>query len=114
MFMRSALPALKADLFRALAHPVRIRILELLSTRERTVAELQDTLGLEQPIVSQHLAALRARQLLAVRREGTLAWHTVRSPLVADLLRAARELLSQRLTENQSMLRELRRERRRS
>lgn len=110
MFMASELQAVKADLFRALAHPVRIRILEALAGRERTVIDLQEALGLDQPVVSQHLAALRARQLVTVRKEGTLARYTLRSPLVADLLKVARELLNHRLTEHQSMLRELRRE----
>ena len=112
--MPSELPALKADLFRALAHPTRIRILELLAPGEQTVQELQDALGLDQPVVSQHLAALRARHLVAARKTGTLAHYTLRSPLVADLLRVAREFLNRQLTESQSMLRELRREHRRS
>src|SRR5215470_5364810 len=60
----SELQTLKADLFRALGHPARIRILELLSSREHTVQELQETLELDQPVVSQHLAALRARHLV--------------------------------------------------
>jgi ArsR family transcriptional regulator len=113
MLMASELPAVKADLFRALAHPARIRILELLAARERSVLDLQDGLGLGQPVVSQHLAALRARHLVTVRKEGTVARYALRSPLVADLLRVARELLNHRLTEHQTMLRELRREGRR-
>jgi DNA-binding transcriptional ArsR family regulator len=106
----SGLQALKADLFRALGHPARIRILELLATKERTVQEMQDVLELDQPAVSQHLAALRARHLVTGRKDGTLAYYTLRSRLVAELLRVARELLGHRLTESQSMLRALRRE----
>jgi DNA-binding transcriptional ArsR family regulator len=109
----SELQALKADLFRALAHPARIRILELLSSREHTVQELQEALELDQPAVSQHLAALRARQLVTSRKDGTLAYYALRSRLVAELLRVARQLLSHRLTESQSMLRALRREKHR-
>ena len=112
--MPSELPALKADLFRALAHPARIRILEVLASGERTVQELRGALSLEQPVVSQHLAALRARQLVAARREGTTAHYGLRSPLIGDLLRVAREFLNQQLTASQSLLRELRREDRRS
>jgi ArsR family transcriptional regulator len=107
------LQALKADLFRALAHPVRIRVLELLAQKEHTVQELQEALGLDQPAVSQHLAALRARLLVTSRKQGTLAYYTLRSPLVAELLRVSREFLSHRLAESQSMLRALRREKRR-
>ena len=107
------LQALKADLFRALGHPARIRILELLSSREHTVQELQEALELDQPAVSQHLAALRARHLVTSRKDGTLAYYALRSRLVAELLRVARQLLSHRLTESQSMLRALRREKHR-
>ena len=106
----SELQALKADLFRALAHPARIRILELLTAKERSVQELQDALEIDQPAVSQHLAALRARHLVTARKAGTLAYYTLRSRLVGELLRVARELLGHRLTESQSMLRALRRE----
>jgi DNA-binding transcriptional ArsR family regulator len=111
--MPTTLPALKSELFRALAHPTRIRILERLVEGERTVQDLQEALTLEQPIVSQHLAALRAKNVVTVRRERTLAYYTLRSPLVAELLRVSRELLSHHLTESQSMLRELQREQRR-
>ena len=107
------LQALKADLFRALAHPARIRILELLSSREHTVQELQEALELDQPAVSQHLAALRARHLVTSRKDGTLAYYALRSRFVAELLRVARQLLSHRLTDSQSMLRALRREKHR-
>ena len=115
--MPSELQGLKADLFRGMAHPARIRILELLAARERSGHELRDALGLDQPAVSQHLAALRARHLITTRREGTAAYYGLASRLTADLLRVARELLNQRLTrsrsQSQSMLRELRREERR-
>ena len=112
--MLTSLQEAKSDLFRALAHPTRIRILEQLVHGERAVQDLQDALQLEQPIVSQHLAALRAKNVVTVRRERTQAFYSLRSPLVADLLRAAREFLGHHLTESQSMLRQLQRERRRS
>jgi ArsR family transcriptional regulator len=115
--MPTTLQALKSDFFRALAHPTRISLLERLVQGERSVQELQAALALEQPIVSQHLAALRAKNVVTVRREGTQAYYALRSPLVADLLRVAREFLNQQLsesqTESQSMLRELKREVRR-
>jgi ArsR family transcriptional regulator len=109
----SPLQVVKADLFRALAHPTRIRVLEQLSRGELTVQALQDALQLDQPIVSQHLAALRSKNVVTVRREGTQAFYSLRSPLVAELLRVAREFLGHHLSESQSMLRELQRERRR-
>jgi DNA-binding transcriptional ArsR family regulator len=110
--MSTPLQVLKSELFRALAHPTRIRILEGLIQGERTVQNLQDALGLGQPIVSQHLAALRAKNVVTVRRERTQAYYTLRSPLISELLRVSREFLNQQLTESRSMLRELERERR--
>jgi DNA-binding transcriptional ArsR family regulator len=110
---KSALPVVKAELFQALAHPTRIRILELLTAGERTVQDLQASLGVPQPVVSQQLAVLRARLLVSSRREGTAAVYTLRSPLVADLLAVARQFLRHRLTADQTMLRELRRQARR-
>jgi ArsR family transcriptional regulator len=110
--MATALQSLKAELFRALAHPTRIRILEELAPGERTVQKLQEILALDQPTVSQHLAALRAKNIVTARRERTQAFYSLRSPLVADLLRVARDFLNHHLSESQSMLRELRRERR--
>ena len=112
--MSTPLQEMKAAFFRALAHPTRIRILERLVQGEQTVQALQQALGLDQPIVSQHLAALRATQVVTVRREGALAYYALRSPLVADLLRVAREFLTQHLVESRSMLRELQREGRRA
>ena len=111
--MPSELQRLKADLFRGLAHPARIRILECLAVKERSVQDLQEALGLDQPAVSQHLAALRARHLVTARKEGTTAYYALSSRRTADLLQVARELLSHRLSQSQSMLKELRREGRR-
>jgi DNA-binding transcriptional ArsR family regulator len=111
--MSTQLQDLKSDLFRALANPIRIGILEQLVHGERAVQDLQDALQLDQPIVSQHLAALRAKNVVSVRRERTQAFYSLRSTLIADLLRVARELLTHHLVESQSMLRELQREGRR-
>jgi DNA-binding transcriptional ArsR family regulator len=112
--MDTPLQVLKSDLFRGLAHPTRIRILERLVIGPRTVQTLQEELSLEQPVVSQHLAALRGRSVVTVRREGTLAHYALRSSLIADLLRVAREFLNLHLSESRSMLRELQREDRKS
>ena len=110
---QSELPVVKAELFRALAHPTRIRILELLTTGERTVQDIHGTLGLTQSVVSQQLAVLRARLVVTSRRAGTASYYALRSPLIADLLGVARCFLNQRFAASQSILRELRREARR-
>ena len=106
------LQAFKAAFFKALAHPVRIRILELLVRGERSVQELQDALGVEQPVVSQQLGVLRANRIVVGRKVGVSVRYAVRDPLVADLLSVAREIFNNQLTGTQTLLRQLRRERR--
>lgn len=111
--MQTALQAFKADFFRALAHPVRIRILEVLGGGERSVQELQQALGLEQPIVSQQLAVLRAKNIVTAHKTGTTVRYALGDPLIAKLLAVAREIFNNHLVDTQAMLKELRKERRR-
>jgi DNA-binding transcriptional ArsR family regulator len=108
-----ALQAFKADFFRALAHPVRIRILETLADGDCSVQELQQTLDLEQPIVSQQLAVLRGRNIVIPRKVGTTVRYALSDPLVTRLLAVAREIFNNHLVGKQSMLKELQREGRR-
>jgi ArsR family transcriptional regulator len=104
----------KAEFFKALAHPARIRLLEVLRHRERSVQELQAALGLDQATVSQQLAVLRARHVVSARREGTTVRYAVRDPRVGTLLDVARSVFNSQLSGSQTMLRALRRERRRA
>jgi ArsR family transcriptional regulator len=108
------LQTFKAQFFRALAHPIRIRILEILTGGGRTVQELQDALSLDQPIVSQQLAVLRNHGIVTAQKEGLSVRYSLRDPLVADLLVVARRIFNNRLTSTRGLLRELQRERRRS
>jgi DNA-binding transcriptional ArsR family regulator len=105
------LRAFKADFFKALAHPVRIRILEVLIRGERSVQELQETLGLEQPVVSQQLGVLRMSRIVAARKKGVSVRYAVRDPLVAELLAVARRIFDNQLVDTQDLLRQLREER---
>jgi DNA-binding transcriptional ArsR family regulator len=109
----SQLQTFKAQFFRALAHPVRIRILEILVRGERTVQELQEALGLEQPIVSQQLAVLRNQNIVRGQKDGLSVRYALRDPLVEDLLDVARRIFNNHLVNTQGMLRELQRETRR-
>jgi DNA-binding transcriptional ArsR family regulator len=109
----SDLQVFKAGFFRALAHPVRIRILDELRGGPRTVQALQDALGMEQAPVSQQLAVLRGRNLVVATKTGTTVHYEVRDPLVHDLLDTARAIFNNDLIGTQAMLKELRREARR-
>ena len=102
----------KAAFFKALAHPVRIRILEVLTRGDRTVQELQQALALGQPVVSQQLGVLRSSNIVVGRKEGVSVRYTVRDPLVADLLAVARRIFDNHLMNTQDLLRQLRQEHR--
>jgi DNA-binding transcriptional ArsR family regulator len=108
--MKAALQEFKAEFFRALAHPIRVRLLEALVTGEKSVQQIQDALGLDQPIVSQQLAVLRAKHIVVARKAGTAVHYSVRDPLLADLLDVARRIFNNQLIDSQTLLRELKRE----
>ena len=93
---RRPLYEVKAGLFKGLSHPLRIRILELLSMQsERTVADLQSETGLEASHLSQHLSVLRRHRLVESDRRGSHVFYRLAYPQVADLLTVARVLLLQ-------------------
>jgi DNA-binding transcriptional ArsR family regulator len=107
------LQVFKAGFFRALAHPVRIRILELLVKGDRSVQELQEALGLEQPVVSQQLAVLRASNIVSGVKDGLNVRYSVRDPLIGTLLETARQIFNNQLAGTRDLLRQLHREDRR-
>lgn len=83
----------KAEFFRTLGHPARIRILELLSERDHAVHELLADIGIEQSNLSQQLGVLRRAGLVSQRREGAEVVYSLRIPDVRDLLAAGRSIL---------------------
>src|SRR6266566_4428295 len=91
------LQVFKAEFFKALAHPLRIRLLEILRHGERSVQELQGALDLDQSTVSQQLAILRAKHVVTARKEGTTVRYAVRDPLVGNLLDVARRIFNHQL-----------------
>ena len=98
---------MKAEFFRVLGHPVRVRILELLKDGERTVGDLQNELQMDSSGTSQHLGALRKQGILEGRREGTSVYYTVRDPRMFQLLEVSRQILTSSLTASQAVLGEL-------
>ena len=105
------LQSFKAEFFRALSHPLRIRILEVLRDGDRSVQQLQTALQVGQAALSQHLAVLRTKNVVATRKEGTTVRYSLRDSLLADLLDVARRIFSNHLIGRQTLLRELRAER---
>ncbi|WP_311836228.1 metalloregulator ArsR/SmtB family transcription factor [Cellulomonas fimi] len=95
---------LKADLFKALAHPVRVRALELLLDGERPVSSLLAETQMEASHLSQHLAVLRRAGMVTARREGNAVHYRLAHPAVPELLTAARTVLVSALSTTRAAL----------
>jgi DNA-binding transcriptional ArsR family regulator len=102
--MQDALRRFKADIFQALAHPTRIAILESLRDGERSAGALIEQLGIEQANLSQHLAILRAKQLVVNRRSGNQVFYSVRDPIIVKVLDLMRTYFQAHLKEALVML----------
>nr|WP_051717456.1 metalloregulator ArsR/SmtB family transcription factor [Streptomyces megasporus] len=98
----------KADFFRMLGHPVRIRVLELLQDGPMPVRDLLTALEIEPPSLSQQLAVLRRSGIVTATREGSTVVYELAGGDVADLMRAARRILTEMLAGQKELLEELR------
>ncbi len=98
----------KAELFRTLGHPARIRVLELLADGARPVHELLAEIGVEPSSLSQQLAVLRRAGLVRSSREGVTVLYALATPTVAELLLAGRRILADLWTEQEHLLADLR------
>jgi DNA-binding transcriptional ArsR family regulator len=101
--MTMTLQGFKAELFKALSHPVRIRILELLRFGELTVSELQARLGIEASSVSQQLATLRTRRIVVGRKEGANVFYRIVDPQVFAVLDVARAMFDRHVLTLQAL-----------
>lgn len=98
---------LKAEFFKTLGHPARIRVLEVLRDGERSVSDLVPEIGLEASHLSQQLAVLRRADLVQTRKEGTSVLYSVANPMVFELLDVARRILTSSLIDTRALLAEL-------
>jgi DNA-binding transcriptional ArsR family regulator len=106
--MTTPLHQMKAEFFKTLSHPLRIRVLELLSEDEHSVGELLREIDVEPSNLSQQLAVLRRAGLVATRKEGPTVHYALVSPQIAELMGVARSILTSVLTEQQDLLKTLR------
>lgn len=79
-----------AAVLKCVAHPIRLRIVELLEDGEKTVGDLQAELGVTQSVTSQHLSQMRVRGLLAARRSGTQVYYGIANPDVVKVIHCVR------------------------
>ncbi|OWL96077.1 transcriptional regulator [Deinococcus indicus] len=102
--MKQELHTYKASLFKALGHPLRLAILDVLRGGEQTVTQLQDRTGAEQASVSQHLGVLRAHHFVSVRRDGTLAYYRASDPEIYAFLDLGRQVYERQLQRQREQL----------
>lgn len=105
--MRQQLSDFKAEFFKALAHPLRISILDALREGELTVNEISQRFDVEQANASQQLAVLRNRNIVVTRKEGANVYYSVRDKSIFKVLDAAKEFFNHQLTGVRSMLEEM-------
>jgi DNA-binding transcriptional ArsR family regulator len=97
----------KADFFRTLGHPARIRVLELLSEREHAVHELLDEIEIESSNLSHQLAVLRRTGLVSQSRRDGQVFYAIAAPEIRDLLMAARAILLEVIEDQDGLKQEL-------
>ena len=102
--MQEALRTYKANIFRALSHPTRIAILEVLREHELSARIIQEKLGLEQSNLSQHLAILRSRQIVVNRKDGNQVFYSIRNPVLVQVLDIMRQYIQGSLADAVQML----------
>lgn len=95
----------KAEFFKALGHPLRVRVLELLRDGPMSVTEIQEATGAPGSSVSQQLAVLRSRNVLLTERRGTTIIYRVADPALFELLDVARRIFNAHLSDTIGMLR---------
>jgi DNA-binding transcriptional ArsR family regulator len=103
----SDLSTFKAEFFKALAHPLRIRIVDELRNGELGVSDLCERLDAEQSTLSQQLAILRSRNLVTARKDGLNVFYSIRDPDIFRLLDVARKIFNKQLIGVRKMLRQL-------
>lgn len=94
----------KAELFKALGHPARIRCLEVLASGERSVGELQPLVGIELSHLSQQLGVLRRAGLVSSRKSGSSVYYAIKDPELVELMVVARRLLLGSLQETHALI----------
>src|SRR5215813_2858218 len=108
--MRQQLSDFKADFFKALAHPLRISILDALRDGELTVNEISQRFAVEQANASQQLAVLRNKNIVRARKDGASVFYSVVDPKIFALLDVARAIFNNHLLDVRATLEEIDRE----
>mgnify|MGYP002345871066 CR=1 FL=1 len=102
--MNLQLQQFKADFFKALSHPLRIRILELLAEGDKNVNELLTIIGAEGSTISQQLSVLRSKNIVTGTKDGNRVLYSLRDPMIIDLLDIVRQIFNNHLIDTANLL----------
>ncbi|MDA8359656.1 MAG: metalloregulator ArsR/SmtB family transcription factor [Actinomycetota bacterium] len=105
--MTTPIYQVKAEFFKALGHPARIRILEVLRDGERPVSELIPEVGIEASHLSQQLGLMRRANLIQARKAGSSVYYSVGEPMLFELLEVAKRIITASLAETQELLEQI-------
>lgn len=105
--MNSPLRLFKANIFQALAHPTRIAVVEALRDGEVSAGALLTYTQVEQANLSQHLAVLRAKQIVVSRKDGNQVHYTLRDPVLVQVLDLLKQYFNSHLAESIALLGEM-------
>jgi DNA-binding transcriptional ArsR family regulator len=108
--MKNALRQFKSEIFQGLAHPTRIALVELLREGELSAGQLIERLGIEQANASQHLAVLRAKQIVISRKAGNQVYYSIRDRALIEVLDILRRYFYSQLSSTVNLLKEAARE----
>jgi ArsR family transcriptional regulator len=108
--MSNALRQFKSEIFQGLANPTRIAMVEFLRDGELSAGQLIEKLGIEQANASQHLAVLRAKQIVVSRKVGNQVYYSIRDHALIEVLDILRRYFYAQLNTNVNMMKEVARE----
>ena len=108
--MSDTLRRFKSEIFQGLANPTRIALVELLREKELSAGQLIEKLGIEQANASQHLAVLRAKQIVVSRKVGNQVYYSIRDHALIEVLDILRRYFYAQLNSTVNMLKEVARE----
>jgi ArsR family transcriptional regulator len=106
-FMTAPIYQVKAEFFRTLGHPARIRVLEILKAGERPVNELIPEVGIEASHLSQQLGLMRRAGIIQSRKVGANVYYSVGDPKLFELLDVAKRIITSSLAESQLLLEQM-------
>ncbi|HEY0247373.1 MAG TPA: metalloregulator ArsR/SmtB family transcription factor [Gryllotalpicola sp.] len=102
--MSTPVAEVKAELFKALAHPIRVRALEVLVRGECSVGALAEQLDVELSHLSHQLGVLRRARVVSTRRDGSVVYYSLRDPRVSQLLVSAKQIVLSMLEDSAGLI----------